>query len=488
MLSQSRPRGARHGKTEAQKQHFIAHNARRRCLKKKLEEIHDRFQRDSTYRAEEFERYRKIAFSHWTNQAEMHRSNSDQISEKHWQICTVSAVNLESDLNRFLSINTKNGIRRPLHPVLHGGSGMKTGGSHFLCCSKICHSWWQFATGLWSRSSGSTVVPAKTDEWTEEVRAHCECCYHDKEETSERRSGDRRVALLELWTEHPRTSHFLVFHRTHFNVARDSGSRCLARTSSMYHPHDVVVLKLFDPPLCTLHRLSSSFSLSWSSSSSSMRVGSMRTPMCTSANEELGTLAENNPLTDIDDNGRIIRSLDALRPLTLCNCDGKLLTSAICRGLHWYTMRRFRPSQRCISSGQMTDNIFEIETTALAHVACAPQESGVLLTDFAAVYPSVNHSWIFSVLENTGLPGFIFRFLRSVHSDSITHVEFAGATWGQVLMTSGVRQGCPASGFLFAMAFDPVFRWLQEAVIPIAAYPMCLRWRLRCCIILVSGV
>ena len=54
----------------------------------------------------------------------------------------------------------------------------------------------------------------------------------------------------------------------------------------------------------------------------------------------------------------------------------------------------------------MTYNILEIETTALVHVACAPQDSGVLLTDFAAAYPSVNHSWIFSVLENTGLPGF----------------------------------------------------------------------------------
>ena len=33
-------------------------------------------------------------------------------------------------------------------------------------------------------------------------------------------------------------------------------------------------------------------------------------------------------------------------------------------------------------------------------------------------------------------------------------------------MARGVRQGCPGSGFLFAMAFDPIFRWLQEAVIP----------------------
>ena len=123
--------------------------------------------------------------------------------------------------------------------------------------------------------------------------------------------------------------------------------------------------------------------------------------------------------SDIDDNGRIIRSPDALRPLTLCNCDCKLLTSAICRGLHWYTMRFMHRSQRCISSRQMTDNIFEIETTALAHVACAPQESGVLLTDFAAACPSVNHSWIFSVIENSGLPAlslsFLAKYLQGQH-------------------------------------------------------------------------
>ena len=49
------------------------------------------------------------------------------------------------------------------------------------------------------------------------------------------------------------------------------------------------------------------------------------------------------------------------------------------RGLHWYTMRCIHLSQRCISSRQMTDNIFEIETTALVHVACAPQEPGPYL-------------------------------------------------------------------------------------------------------------
>ena len=105
----------------------------------------------------------------------------------------------------------------------------------------------------------------------------------------------------------------------------------------------------------------------------------------------------------------------------------------------------------------MTDNIFEIETTARAHVAGAPQESGVLLTDFAAAHPSVNHSWIFSVLENTGLPDILCRFLRSIYRDSIAHVEFAGAERGQFLMARGVRQGCPASGFLFCNGLSPDF-------------------------------
>ena len=114
----------------------------------------------------------------------------------------------------------------------------------------------------------------------------------------------------------------------------------------------------------------------------------------------------------------------------------------------------------------MTDNIFEIETTALTHLTCSPQESGILLTDVVAAYPSVNHSWIFRVLEKAELPEFICRFMRMIHCDSTTHVEFVGKIRGQFFMAWGVRQGSPASGFLFAMAFDPIFRWLQDTIIP----------------------
>ena len=60
-----------------------------------------------------------------------------------------------------------------------------------------------------------------------------------------------------VWTEHPHTSHFLVFARMFNSVAHDTGSRCSA--------HHVIHVScalsgcaswfLFDSPLCILHSL-----------------------------------------------------------------------------------------------------------------------------------------------------------------------------------------------------------------------------------------
>ena len=44
------PHGSRHGKTEEQRKHFTSHNLRKRCIKKNFEGVHDRFQKDLTFR------------------------------------------------------------------------------------------------------------------------------------------------------------------------------------------------------------------------------------------------------------------------------------------------------------------------------------------------------------------------------------------------------------------------------------------------------
>ena len=138
-------------------------------------------------------------------------------------------------------------------------------------------------------------------------------------------------------------------------------------------------------------------------------------------------------------------------------CDCKIITTAICFGLHWYSIRCIQPAQRCISSRQMTDSIFMVETTALVHVASATRDSGIFM---------INHSSIFHVLEMTELLVFIRQFLRLIYNNSIADVEFAGKTRGQFFMARGVRQGYFASGLPFDMDFDPIFRWLHDSISP----------------------
>ena len=104
-IKKERPRGNRRGKTEEQRQHIVAHNLRKRCIKRNFEGIHDRFQKDirfscpqlridrteeiciqvdevaqkdftyRTYRmsSDEFLRYKKIGGSLSARLDEMHR-------------------------------------------------------------------------------------------------------------------------------------------------------------------------------------------------------------------------------------------------------------------------------------------------------------------------------------------------------------------------------------------------------------------------------
>ena len=65
--------------------------------------------------------------------------------------------------------------------------------------------------------------------------------------------------------------------------------------------------------------------------------------------------------------------------------------SAICFGLRQYSTSCLHPAQRCVTTRQMTDNIFEIETAALAQWACMRGGSGICVTDFVSAYSSVKH-------------------------------------------------------------------------------------------------
>ena len=55
VIKKGRPHDHRHGKTTEQREHHIAHNLRKRCIKRRFQGIHDRFLNDSDFRASQLE-------------------------------------------------------------------------------------------------------------------------------------------------------------------------------------------------------------------------------------------------------------------------------------------------------------------------------------------------------------------------------------------------------------------------------------------------
>ena len=96
---------------------------------------------------------------------------------------------------------------------------------------------------------------------------------------------NRRVCEQNTLTRHL----FIVFLGTHNNVEHDINSKWLSASC-----HPCFMRSILIPfRLSTLY----STSFSWSSSSSSMWVGSKRIPLCASANEEPDSCVDNAPLT-----------------------------------------------------------------------------------------------------------------------------------------------------------------------------------------------
>ena len=174
-LRRWRLHGNRHGKTEAQREHFIAHDLRKRCIKKNFwmnsQSIPERLT-NSWLATQNWSNWRnthpdgrggrrKIYFTYphvvrrvfeiqkdlvclpqhiWTKCAgetpiRLQRSINKDAPSSPW-------VWRRATLHRFLSGSIRNGIRRLLHAAHHGGSGTIPGGAHKIHQGQALLSSW----------------------------------------------------------------------------------------------------------------------------------------------------------------------------------------------------------------------------------------------------------------------------------------------------------------------------------------------------------
>jgi len=150
------------------------------------------------------------------------------------------------------------------------------------------------------------------------------------------------------------------------------------------------------------------------------------------------------------------------RPITLSNCDHKLITRV-------YNNRLLNVIQNHISTTQtayirnrnITDNI-RLISTAIQLANHEPNINGsIVALDAQKAFDSVSHNYLERVLNKTGLNSFtpIFKLLYSnLSNDTIIN----GRIVGRHSVKNGVKQGDALSCTLFILAIEPLIRNIEK--------------------------
>lgn len=144
---------------------------------------------------------------------------------------------------------------------------------------------------------------------------------------------------------------------------------------------------------------------------------------------------------------------DQFRPLTLANSCQQLVAKVFNRLLEVVVAKVVCPVQRGFArGGSIVDNLLGIEASTAEPLQDGGADPGAFRFDVAAAFPSAPQAWIWQVLEAMDVPLALRRRLCLLYQGSFVPFSVGGElAKRRVPVLSGIEQGCPSSGSLWAL-------------------------------------
>jgi hypothetical protein len=98
------------------------------------------------------------------------------------------------------------------------------------------------------------------------------------------------------------------------------------------------------------------------------------------------------------------------------------------------------------------DNVFLLEATAMVAARPGSRSPALVFLDILAAFPSILHDYILASVHRFLGDHPPFGMIRDVYSDNTCDLVLPGERYPGFQVLCGVRQGCPLSGSLFALA------------------------------------
>uniref|UniRef100_A0A8C4W9S7 ribonuclease H n=1 Tax=Gopherus evgoodei TaxID=1825980 RepID=A0A8C4W9S7_9SAUR len=152
------------------------------------------------------------------------------------------------------------------------------------------------------------------------------------------------------------------------------------------------------------------------------------------------------------------------RPISLCSTMYKLYASCLAaRITEWATaggaispaQKGFMPSEGCYEHNFLLQTVLQM--TKRARKQCA-----IAWLDLSNAFGSIPHHHIFSTLREFGMPETFLGLIRELYEDCSTTIRSVEGETAEILIHSGVKQGCPLSPIIFNLAMEPLLRAISD--------------------------
>jgi exonuclease III len=156
--------------------------------------------------------------------------------------------------------------------------------------------------------------------------------------------------------------------------------------------------------------------------------------------------------------GKDLKELKNWRPITLSNCDFKLITKTYANRLTKAVGEKLSNTQTAYLKGrQIHDNIRLIKSS----ITYGKNNGLIVALDAKKAFDSVRHEFIIKALEKQGLGNFVSIF-QLMYKDAITDLLINKQFCNGFKILNGVKQGDALSCILFIMAIDPLMQNIEN--------------------------
>jgi exonuclease III len=157
------------------------------------------------------------------------------------------------------------------------------------------------------------------------------------------------------------------------------------------------------------------------------------------------------------------------RPISLSNCDIKLITKAIALRLNSVLDDIISTSQSAYIPGRVISNNVRILKVYRKYANLHRKQFSIVSLDARKAFDSVDHTYITEVLKKYGFGTNFIHTFKTLYNNNESTVLLNGYKSGKFKIERGVKQGDALSCGIFILAIDPLLRNIEksENIIPI---------------------